>query len=110
MKLPNATDAVIAAEKLRLYLLNLAHRRGGSKARLFLSLGYSAAEWEQLEADLRAQHAASDVELVTNSEYGERYEIVARLVGPNGRSIVFRSIWQIDTGMDYPRLITIYPE
>lgn len=33
MKLPHADRAVIAEDKLRDYLLNVSHRRGGSKAR-----------------------------------------------------------------------------
>jgi Domain of unknown function (DUF4926) len=110
VKLPNAGNAVIAQEKLRLYLLNAAHRRGGSKASVLLSLGYSIANWQQLEADIRAQHLTAEVELETESEYGDRYEIAAPLTGPNGRSILFRSIWQIDIGTDRPRLITMYPE
>ena len=54
MKIPNAEGAVIAPEKLRDYLLNPSHRRGGSKARLLVSLGYEGNEWERLESDLRA--------------------------------------------------------
>jgi hypothetical protein len=110
VKVPNAQRAVIAPEKLFLYLLNRSHRRGGSKARLLISLGYSSAEWKRLEADLRIQHLTADVECQTASEYGDRYEIVAPIVGPNGGVVIFRSIWQIDSGTDYPRLITMYPE
>jgi len=91
VKVPNAENAVIARDKLCLYLLNPTHRRGGSKARLLLSLGYSVADWQRLAADLRAQHLTADVELQIATEYGDRYEIVAPLLGPNGRSIVFRS-------------------
>jgi uncharacterized protein DUF6883 len=110
VKLPGAETAVIELNKLVLYLLNTDHRRGGSKARLLQLMGYSTANWQQLETDVRNQHLTFDVELVVESEYGTRYEIVAPLVGPAGRSIVFRSIWQIDIGTDYPRLITMHPE
>jgi hypothetical protein len=110
MKVPNAANAVIAPDKLRLYLLNPAHRRGGSKAKVLLTLGYSLANWRQLELDLKSQHLTMDVECQVDSEYGARYEIVAPLSGPSGRSMLFRSIWQIDRGSDVPRLITMYPE
>ena len=110
MKVPNAERAVIASEKLCLYLLNQAHRRGGSKARLLLSMGYTAGDWQRLETDLRAQHLTANVKLQTTTDYGERYEVIAPLIGPNGRSIVFCSVWQIDIGTEYPRLITMYPE
>ncbi len=43
------------------------------------------------------------------SSYSGRFEISAPLATPSGRRILFRSIWQIDTGTDFPRLITLYP-
>jgi hypothetical protein len=110
MKIPNAERAVIAEEKLCKYLLNAEHRRGGSKARLLLRMGYTMEGWQQLEEDLRASHLTRDVERVTDTEYGPRYELVAPLTGPAGLSILFRSVWQIDSGTDVPRRITIYPE
>ncbi len=36
MKLTNADRAVIAPDKLTAYLLNVAHRRGGPKAKLLI--------------------------------------------------------------------------
>ncbi len=108
-KVPNADQAVIAQDKLCHYLLNIDHERGGSKARLLVAMGYSLDQWQRLEADLRAQHLIVDVDRIVDSDYGPRYEIVAALVGPAGRSVVFRSVWQIDTGSVVPRLITMYP-
>ena len=110
MKIPNAEKAVIAPEKLRDYLLNTAHRKGGTKARLLLALGYSADDWMRLELDLREQHLSAEVGGESTNDYGQCYEIVAPLVSPSGKAIPFRSVWQIDTGMDFPRLITMYPE
>lgn len=110
MKLPNGENAVIAPEKLRGYLLNPEHRRGGSKAKLLESMGYRADRWQQLEADLREQHLTTDVEEVEENDYGMSYAIVAKLTGPDAHTNLFRSIWQIDRGTNCPRLITIYPE
>ena len=110
MKLPNAENAVIAEDKLRDYLLNPGHRRGGSKARLLILLGYSAENWQQLEAHLRTQHLPCDVAEIAETDWGMRYEIVAPLVCPSGESVNLRSIWQVDIGTDAPRLITMYPE
>jgi hypothetical protein len=109
MKIPNADRAVIAPEKLRDYLLNPLHRRGGPKAKLLVGLGYQAAECGQLEWDLRRQHLTHEVSAVTDSEYGVRFEIVAPIVTPSGTRIDFCSIWQIDHGSDVARLITLYP-
>ena len=101
---------MLSPKKLRDYLLNSEHRRGGAKARLLISLGYHRESWQRLDEDLRAQHLPVDVAVTLESEYGVRYEIVAPLTTPSGRSVSFRSIWQIDTGTDCPRLITLYPE
>jgi len=111
MKVPNADNAIIATEKLRDYLLNPEHRRGRSKAKKLLSMGYQTDLWQQLETDLRQQHLFSaDIDTSDTNEYGIAYTIVAVLSGPNGDTALFRSVWQIDVGKDQPRLITMYPE
>ena len=110
MKIPNATSAVIAPAKIVRYLLDIDHPHGGTKARLLVSLGYSAANWQQLESDLRSMHLTEDVVVTSQTSWGVRYEIVAPLTGPTGDTVLFRSVWQIDLGTDAPRLITMYPE
>lgn len=109
MRIPNADKAIIAPEKLRDYLLNPAHRRGATKAKLLLACGYKTAEWRMLESDLRAQHLTADVTVARENPYGKRFEISAPLATPSGRRILFQSVWQIDKGTDVPRLITLYP-
>jgi hypothetical protein len=110
MKLPNAINAIIEEDKLVEYLLNVNHRRGGSKARLLMSLGYIAQDWQRLDNDLRRQHLTVDVVEQRLTVWGQRYDLVAPLTGPAGDTVIFRSIWQIDLGSDQPRLITMYPE
>ncbi len=110
MKIPNAENAIIAADKLCIYLLNPAHKRGGTKAKLLLSMGYTVEDWHRLKADIRSQHLSCDFTQESNSEYGRRFEIIAPLCGPSGQAISFCSVWQIDIGTTQPRLITMYPE
>jgi len=110
MKLPNKDQAVIAPEKLISYLLNTEHKRGGAKARLLSQFGYRAANWQQLESDLRLYHLKADVSVARQTIYGMRYEIRAALHTPVGRILQVRTIWQIDDGTDIPRLITLFPE
>lgn len=110
MKIPNADRAVIDAGKLIDYLLNPEHQRGGSKAALLISFGYSGAAWQRLEEALRRDHLSQDVYRMRQSAYGTRYEIRAQMSTPTGRPLMLRSIWQIDTGTDVPRLITVYPD
>src|SRR3954447_26682132 len=104
MKLPNAANAIIEEAKLIDYLLNANHRRGGSKAKLLISLGYSAQNWRRLDDDIRKQQLAADIVEQRESAWGQRYDIVAPLTGPSGDTVMFHSIWQIDLGSDLPRL------
>lgn len=110
MKLPNRERAVIAPEKLVTYILNIEHRRGGTKARLLAQFGYNATEPERLELDIRRYHLDVDVAIARQTEYGIRYEISAPLQTPIRRSLKVRTIWQIDQGTDFPRLITLVPD
>ena len=73
-------------------------------------MGYSGDDWQRLESDLRDHHLSSAGDCETGSDYGNRYEIVAPLPALGGGIVLFRSIWQIDTGTNFPRLITLYPE
>ena len=109
MTVPNAERAIIAADKLRGYLLNLSHKRGGAKARLLLSFGYRSDNLQALEADLRIQHLSLDVTGTSRNTYGVVYEIDGPITTPSGRVVRFCSVWQIDTGADAPRFITMYP-
>lgn len=110
MKLPNRDRAVIAPEKLVQYLLNTEHRRGGPKARVLAHFGYRADNWHQLESDIRRFHLDQEVEVVKQTLYGMRYEIRAPLQTPDSRPLMLRTIWQIDEGTDFPRLITLFPD
>src|SRR5215510_303152 len=109
MKVPNADRAVIAADKLTGYVLNVSHKRGGPKARLLLSLGYRSDNPQSLESDLRTQHLSLDVLLTHENAYGVVYEIDGPIKTPSGRTVHFRSVWQVDSGTDVPRFITMYP-
>ncbi len=105
----NADRAIVAASKITDYLLNPAHKRGGPKARLLLSVGYRADDPLRLESDLRSQHLSLDVTRTSVNPYGIVYEIEAPIETPDGRAVRFCSIWQVDAGTDVPRFITMYP-
>ena len=104
-----AMRASDAAEKLTAYLLNMSHKRGAAKARLLLSLGYRSDAAHVLESDLRAQHLSLEVTRTRENAYGVVYEIVGPIKAPNGSRVQFCSVWQVDTGTDVPRFITMYP-
>jgi hypothetical protein len=62
-----------------------------------------------LESDLRTQHLSLEVTRTSENAYGVVYEIDGPISTPSGQSMRFRSIWQVDTGTDLPRFITMYP-
>jgi hypothetical protein len=109
MTVPNADRAIIAAEKLTAYLLNNSHKRGAAKARLLLGVGYRSDAPHVLESDLRAQHLSLEVTRTHENAYGVVYEIEGPIKTPGGRRVRFCSVWQVDTGADVPRFITMYP-
>ena len=110
MKLPGAEGAVIPAEKLRDYLLSFEHGLGRAKAAFFAVLGYEAAQWQLLERDLREQHLVADAHLRRQTRWGDEYEIIAELRGPNGRSTLVVSGWYVRKDENFPRFVTAYPQ
>ena len=106
MQIPNPDRAVIEPAKLRDYLLSPTHPVGRFKAPFFLALGYSAAEWNRLEADLRSQHLPHDAVAAPPTPYGQKHVIRATLVGPAGGSA--RVVMRV--GEDFARFVTAYPE
>ena len=51
-----------------------------------------------------------EVDVARATAYGMRYEIRMVLQTPIAGHLTLRTIWQIDDGVDYPRLITLYPD
>src|SRR5688572_18006578 len=104
MRIQNADRAIVATKKLTAYLLNVSHKRGATKARLLLSLGYRSVDPQRLESDLRTQHLSLDVTRRSETAYGVVYEIEGPIKTLTGRTVRFCSVWQVDTGADVPRL------
>ena len=109
MNLPNVERAIIEPAKLRDYLLSREHPVGRFKVRFFESMGFTRSRWELLESALRGQHLGGDASPTTASEYGQKYEIRAILVGPDGRAAPVVSVWIVRRDEDVPRFVTAYP-
>ncbi|HEY9694145.1 MAG TPA: hypothetical protein V6D15_18230 [Oculatellaceae cyanobacterium] len=110
MKIPNSDRAVIEPSKLKDYLLDPEHKRGGAKAKLLIQFGYAQENWQQLEADIRNYHLPTDVDVIKETAYGTRYEVSDYIYTPVGRPLLVRTVWQIDKNTDFPRLITLIPD
>jgi hypothetical protein len=109
MKLPNAIDLVVEREKIVDHLLNLAHPMGASKARFFISFGFTAGDWHMLAVALREHGQNDEISRTRQTGFGPRFEVEGGLATPDGRRPRVRSVWQFDSGASAPRLITAHP-
>ncbi len=105
MKLP--AHAVIAPEKLTRYLL--VRQARGDKSAFLVRAGYTAANPDRLLHDLRSQLLAQDAAPLETTPFGQLYEILAPLTGPNGATLRIRSIWMKEHLSGVTKFITLMP-
>lgn len=109
VNLPFSANACVEQRKITDYLLAFDHPEGAAKARFFARFGFTVAQWEVLADALIIQARANPVGSMSESKYGVKYQIDGPLPCPDGRSPVIRSVWIIDKGADFPRLVTAHP-
>lgn len=109
MKLPGVDRAVVDAAKIRDYLLSDSHPVGRFKSAFFVALGYSAAAWESLLADLRSHVIENEAVATEANDYGQKYEVRGSLEGPAGRTAALVTVWIVLRGEDFPRFVTAFP-
>ena len=108
MKLPNPHLAQITREKIVGYLLNPEHPGNGGKARFFFSAGYDAENWKRLATQFQHIVQSEEVLQIINSPYGRKYIQEGMLQNSDRRHGV-RLVWIVDAGVNFPRLVTAYP-
>lgn len=109
MHLPNASNCSIAEAKLIGYLLSEVHPEGAPKAQFLKSFGFSGAAPETLRSALIDHARQGHVTASRQTEFGTVFEINGHLPSPDGRNPWMLVVWMIETGTDYPRLITAVP-
>ncbi len=109
MPIPDADRAIIAAEKVRDYLLNLEHPDGGSKAVWFHSLGYTRNEWQLLADDLMAIACDCDEFDTETTQFGIKYKATGSVARLNHRAGSVLTVWIVEDD-NSPRLVTAYPD
>ena len=109
MKLPNPDKALIQREKIADYRLNAAHPDNNGKAEFFETFGFRLNDWETLARAIR--RGALDDEVIQHLEtsHGVKYVLHAAMETPSGKSPLVRTVWIVDRGRNYPRLVTAYP-
>lgn len=108
MWLPNPHRAIVGQAKVQLYLLSVDHPQGRFKAAVFNAVGYRAARWQVLEADL-ARTAHEPARRMSDTAFGQKYEVPAILRGPAGGTIGIVVVWLVRWGETFPRLVTAFP-
>ncbi len=91
------------------YLLNPNHRSGKSKARFFLSHGFTAEHWTKLAEALRYHAGENEIAKREQTPLGERFVVEGPMQLPDGVVALVRAIWFVETGERIPRLATAYP-
>ena len=109
MRLPNAHLAVVDRAKITEYLLNAEHPDNGGKAAFFIKLEFSRSDWDKFANALRKLALTADVTKSMETVHGKKYIVDGELENPAGKEAWVRSIWIIDAGTDFPRLVTAYP-
>lgn len=109
MKLPNHEQATVPEAKIVRYLLDLTHPVGRSKARFFLSFGFTQENWQEMAAALKAHAATHEVASTEESDDGTRYVVEGEMSTPDKRNPGVRAVWYIEKEQEIPRFITAYP-
>lgn len=108
-RLPNHEKAFIDPTKIRDYVLSPVHPVGRFKAAFFRRLGYASDNWEQLARDIKKQHLLLNADPIEKTAYGQKYAIIGKITGPNGKSAILKTVWIFLHGGEAPRFVTIYP-
>lgn len=76
----------------------------------FQALGYRQEEWQLLASDLLRIAKDGAVSTGPSTDYGQKYEVRGRLIGPAGRSAAIVTAWIVLRGEAAPRFVTAFPE
>jgi hypothetical protein len=108
VKLPRGEDAIIPPGKVESYCLDMTHRIGGPKARVFsAALGLTRRDADLLTVALTAAARTQDAVVVRRDRYGDHYRIDFRLRHA-GRERTVRSGWTIREAGGPPYLTTAF--
>ena len=77
---------------------------------VFTTLGYTQENWPLLRDDLLMLARTREAVIGQNSVYGQKYEVSGQLIGPNGRSAQFTTVWLVRPEEPAPKFVTAFPE
>lgn len=109
MKLPNAREARIDRDKILGYLLSPTHPRARAKAAFFSGFAFREERWQDLTDSLRKHALSHGVATELETPFGRKYTVEGAMETPDKRNPLVRSVWIIEKGTEFPRLVTAYP-
>ena len=105
--LPRADEAVIPIEKFTEYVLN-PMRDFNKSAAFGRALGYNLSNYQDLIDNIREHLTHFPARAKGNRGHGEIYEVIMRLLGPNGKTASVLTAWIDDSTTGEMRLINAY--
>lgn len=109
MELPRSREAVVSEQKITGYLLSETHPVGKAKAKFFKSLEFSQDDISRLREALVSIAVFNEVTEAVSTPFGMKYVIDGEIVSPYGIRSIIRTIWILETGDEFPFLVTAYP-
>jgi hypothetical protein len=108
MIVPHAENAIVDTRKLVDYCLNIEHKIGKHKARVFASaLDLTVDNTEELKDALLSAVKTNQAEAGRFDKFGQRYTVDFEMQFGAKKATV-RSSWIIATNEKFPRLITCF--
>ncbi|GIN39038.1 hypothetical protein J19TS1_19870 [Heyndrickxia oleronia] len=107
--LPDYKNAQIPPQKLTSYALNKEHVKGGPKAVAFeKALGYTSDNYMDLINNVIENLPKFPATPKGDKGYGETYEVIMNLKGPNNKNANVLTAWIVDKDTNETRLTSIY--
>jgi hypothetical protein len=111
--LPEAQNAQIDSKKFDEYSMNPDNPQNGGKGKAFEQIGYDvhtpqgrSTGAQNLIEQLRLSLQSAPANQGRTSTYGPRFVVHIEVAGPNGKKGTLVTVWQVDEGKSFPRLIT----
>jgi len=107
---PEIDQLKVPVEKLLNYALNVDHKEGKHKARLFkAALGIEAKQWRYLAYQLCEEMKDAKLEVTHVTEHGIKHRAFLQIAGLNGKMCKVRTAWIISPN-EPAKLVTAYPD
>jgi len=98
---------LIAESKLTHYLLVPLPK--DDKSNYLRLAGYQMDNWPILKRDLLTLAETNKAVFEGATVFGNSFSIIGTLTGPNGRSLVVKTIWMKENKTGFAKFITLYP-